>query len=368
VTDEGDTEDRALFESDDPDVQVLLDHLRRAGADPQAVAQAKQTSRLGALVVEIAATGAGGRSFREAVNEAGADPDMAAALWIGLGFPDPRSAAPTLLDDDVRLLALMSTSSTELLGPDATMRLARVIGEATSKVAEAVVEAFREQVEAPSRIAGTPYVETVSTYASLVGTALPGLQEAVSACVRRHVIQAAAGSWTLPEGEAQPRRQLVVAFVDLVGWTALSRAVSHDALARLVRRFEELVAAAAARHTVRVVKYMGDGAMVVSEEADELCGFALRLVATLQAEQTLPPVRVGLAAGPVLPSGGDYYGPTVNLAARLVALAPPDTVLVADGVRALAPAVRFGPVEVLEVRGLMESTRAAVALPAAASE
>jgi adenylate cyclase len=355
-------DDHEAFVSADPDVQVLLDHLERAGADPRAVTQAMQTGRLGALVVELAATGAGGRSFDEAVTEAAVDRDLAAAVWRGLGFPDPAVAAPTLLQDDVRLLALMSMSAEDLLGPDATLRLARVIGEATSKVAEAVVGAFREQVEAPSRLAGTPYADTVSTYASLVATALPSLQEAVAACVRRHVVQAAAGRWTLEEGEAQPRRELAVAFVDLTGWTALSRAAGHSALAQLVQRFEDLVAAAAGRQSVRVVKHMGDGAMVVGDDAAAVCRFALDLVAAVAADEALPPVRVGVAAGPVLPSGGDYHGTTVNLAARLVALADPATVLVADEVRARAPSVRFGPPEVLEVRGLVEPVRAAVAL------
>lgn len=360
-------DNRAVFQSDDPDVKVLLDHLRDGGAAPEAVALAKKTGRLGALVVEVAATGTGGRPFDQAVDEAGADPQVASALWRGLGFPDPRVAAPALLDDDVRLLALMSMASTDLLGADATLRLARVIGEATSKIAEAVVGAFREQVEVPSRVAGSPYAETVRTYASLVAGALPGLQEAVGACVRRHVVQAATGSWSLPpEGEAHPRRDLVVGFVDLTGWTALSRAASHSALARLVQRFEDLVADAAGRQGVRVVKYMGDGAMAVGDDAQAVCRFALDLVAAVAADEALPAVRVGVAAGPVLPSGGDYYGPTVNLAARLVALAAPGTVLVADDVRRLASTVRFGPPEVLEVRGLVESMHAAVALPEAA--
>lgn len=346
----------------DRDVQVLLDHLQQAGADPLAVEAARRSGRLGALVVELAATGGNGRPFGEVVAETQLEPDLASALFRGLGFPDPRVVATTLQDDDARMLRLMSMASTDLLGPEATLRLARVIGEATSKVAQAVVGAFREQVEAPSRAAGAPYAQTVSTYASLVATALPGLQEAVSACVRRHVVQAAAGGWSLPDGEVQPRQELTVAFVDLTGWTALARAASYSALARLVERFEDLVAAQAARHGLRVVKYMGDGAMVVGEEASAVCTFALDLVAAVTADEALPPVRVGIAAGVVLPSGGDYHGATVNLAARLVASAAPATVLVADEVRGLAPGVRFGTPQVVEVRGLVEPMRTAVAV------
>lgn len=347
----------------DPHVAVLLDALERLGADPAAVWQARLDGRLGALVVELSATGGGGKPFPVAVAEAGADPALAVALWRALGFPDPVQARATLLADDVRMLELMSTAAAELLGAEATLRLARVIGEATARIGDAVVGAFREQVEAPSRVAGAPYADIVTTYAALVAEALPGLQEAVGACVRRHVVQAAAGGWSLPEGEAQPRRDLVVGFVDLAGWTALSRATGHAALARMVQRFEELVAAAAAAHGVRVVKFMGDGAMIVAESGTEAVAFALDLVEAVGEDGSLPPVRVGLAAGPVLPSGGDYHGPTVNLAARLVAVAGPSTVLADDETRRRAAGATFDDPVTYELRGLADPMRASIARP-----
>jgi adenylate cyclase len=91
---------------------------------------------------------------------------------------------------------------------------------------------------------------------------------------------------------------------------------------------------------------------------------ALGMVAALP-ESGLPPAHVGVAAGPVVVQGGDYFGRTVNLAARLAARAGPGQVLVSDRVAAsAAPAgVRFvavgrlrfagiaRPVRVLEARG-----------------
>lgn len=343
----------------EPDVAVLLDHLRRAGAHADAVDEAHQAGRLGALVVEVAATGDAGVPFERAAAEAGVDVERAFVLWRSLGFPDPQAQRTALQADEARLLALLALASSDLLGPEPTLRLARVIGEATAKVGDAVVGAFRESVEAPSRVAGAPYAETVTGYAALVASALPGLQEAVAACVRRHVVQAAAGAWSLPEGESQPSRELVVAFVDLTGWTALSRAVSHSALARLVQRFEDLVADQAARAGVRVVKFMGDGAMVVGQDAAAVCGFSVGLVAAVEADDLLPPVRLGVAAGPVLPSGGDYHGPPVNLAARLVAAAGPGSTLVALDVRDQAAGRLFDEPETFELRGLAEPVSAA---------
>lgn len=345
------------MKSQDPDVLVLLDALARLGADPVAVERARQAGQLGALVVETAATGGAGVPFPDAAALAGCELDRAAELWRALGFSDPLTHT-SVLPDEVRLLKLMTTASADLLGPEGTLRIARVIGEATSKMGDAVVGAFREQVEAPSRVAGAPYADTVRAYADLVAAALPGLQEAVGACVRRHVVQAAAGTWTLEDGDPLPRRDLVVGFVDLTGWTALSRALGHSDLARRVLRFEQLVATAAAAHGVRVVKLLGDGAMIVAVAADSACRFALDLIVAVDADETLPPVRVGLAAGSVLPSDGDYHGSTVNLAARLVAVAEPATALTDDAVRERAHDVAFHEARMVALRGLDGAHRA----------
>ena len=73
--------------------------------------------------------------------------------------------------------------------------------------------------------------------------------------------------------------------------------------------------------------------MFVCESAAEACRIALRLVEDFAAGP-LPPVRVGLAAGHVLSAFGDFYGPDVNLAARLVDSAETSTVIVSEAVRA----------------------------------
>jgi adenylate cyclase len=91
---------------------------------------------------------------------------------------------------------------------------------------------------------------------------------------------------------------------------------------------------------------------------------ALRLVEQLP-EAGLPPAHVGVAAGPVVVQGGDYFGRTVNLAARLAARAGAGQVLVSGSVAESASPegvsfVEFGrlrfegiaqPVRVLEARG-----------------
>jgi class 3 adenylate cyclase len=154
-----------------------------------------------------------------------------------------------------------------------------------------------------------------------------------------------------------------VGFADLVGWTPLSRSVPPARLAQLVQRFERHVADVAAPYGVRVVKLLGDGAMVVCENADKACAFGAELAAAVDADPELPPIRVGLAAGQVTVLGGDHHGEVVNLAARLTAAAPPGGVLVDDVVRTRAVSARFGPPTAAELRGFAGPVSAAPVLP-----
>ena len=68
------------------------------------------------------------------------------------------------------------------------------------------------------------------------------------------------------------------------------------------------------------VKWLGDGVMIHHREPAGAVLSALGLVAQLP-EAGLPPAHVGVAAGPVVAQGGDYFGRTVNLAARIAAQA-----------------------------------------------
>jgi adenylate cyclase len=101
----------------------------------------------------------------------------------------------------------------------------------------------------------------------------------------------------------------------------------------VANRFEQLVTDVA-DPPVRLVKVLGDGAMLVCADADPLVRAMLDLVDAAAAEAHLPPVHAGIARGPALHSAGDWLGRTVNLAARLCAAAPPGAVIATPQVRA----------------------------------
>jgi len=91
------------------------------------------------------------------------------------------------------------------------------------------------------------------------------------------------------------------------------------------------MAAHVATSPVRLVKTIGDAAMLVSGDPDALIEAALTLVEAADEEgEGFPPMHAGIAYGEAFSRGGDWYGRPVNLAARITDFAKPSSVLVSN--------------------------------------
>ena len=142
--------------------------------------------------------------------------------------------------------------------------------------------------------------------------------------IRRDVIGAA----DLASGELRGTANLTVCFADLVEFTRLGEEIAPEELGSVAGRFEEM-ASAVVEPPVRLVKMIGDAAMMVSPDAEAMLGAALRLIeAAAEEGDQFPVLRAGLACGPTLTQAGDYYGRAVNLASRITGVARPGSVLV----------------------------------------
>ena len=120
--------------------------------------------------------------------------------------------------------------------------------------------------------------------------------------------------------------QLAVGFGDLAGYTGLWHKLPPDQLAVMLARFEATTGDVISAAGANVVKRIGDAVMFVTNAPGVACGLALELLEAC-AREGLPKLRVGLAFGDVMVRQGDFYGGTVNLAARLVASAEAGTAL-----------------------------------------
>ena len=146
-------------------------------------------------------------------------------------------------------------------------------------------------------------------------------------------------------------------FLDITGYTRLTQEHGDAAAAALAEQLGPIVQRTAVRHGGRPVKWLGDGVMLHFPNPGLGVVAALEMVAVL-AEAGLPPSHVGLHAGPVIFQEGDYYGQTVNLAARIADYAKAGEVMVSGEVVdacADAPVVfrDVGPVELKNVSGAM---------------
>jgi adenylate cyclase len=146
-------------------------------------------------------------------------------------------------------------------------------------------------------------------------------------------------------------------FLDVTGYTRLTEERGDAAAADLATRLATLVRRSAREHEGTPVKWLGDGVMFHFRAPGDAVLAAVEMVEVV-GSQGLPPAHVGIHAGPVVFQEGDYFGRTVNLAARIAEYARPGEVLVSQEVVDAADAapvsfVEIGPVELKGVPGTL---------------
>ena len=311
------------------DLDRLTAHARALGATEEEIEAALATDRLGPLALDLAMRPDGTTVSVEEFVAGEADPALARRVWRALGFPDaddPLFRVTPDIAEAVRIVAFFVGT----LGEREVLGVARVIGSSAARMADALSSASRMGVEVPQLEGGRPYEEVVEEYSILARELLPVFWNAVGATFRRHMVLVSHARWSPDEDRVAVMLERTVGFVDLVGSTEVLRRSTVREMAELVERFEQLTWDVVTGAGGRVVKLIGDEAMFALPDPAAAVAVARRLV-----EASPEPVRIGLAHGPVAAFRGDYYGPTVNLAARLVAVAPTGGILVnqpVDGV------------------------------------
>jgi class 3 adenylate cyclase len=145
-----------------------------------------------------------------------------------------------------------------------------------------------------------------------------------------------------------------ICFLDLSGYTRLTEERGDEAAAELAASLAMMVQQASRRHGGRPIKWLGDGVMFHFLDPGQAVVASLEMV-DLTPKSGLPPAHVGVNAGPVVFRDGDYFGRTVNIAARIAARAGPSEVLVSDETVRTArevSGVRFEEVGPAELKGV----------------
>jgi adenylate cyclase len=317
----------------------LLERLAAEGVPLEELREAVAAGRLTLLPVERGIAGDGARYTRDEVAElSGADLGLLQRASAALGIPYPDAGEKVLTEADLEAARRVKAFLDAGLPEDGIIQVARAIGMGTARIADANRELIRRTLMQP----GDTERDLALRFAAAAEHMLPIFEPTLLYAQRAHLLEQirrdVIGAADLASGEMGATTEVSVCFADLVGFTKLGEEIAPEELGLVAGRLEEM-ATAVAEPPVRLVKTIGDAAMLVSTDAEAMIGAALRLVEASEEEgEEFPSLRAGIARGPALIQTGDYYGRPVNLASRITGIAKPGSVLVDRDAKKAAPA------------------------------
>jgi adenylate cyclase len=330
--DEGD----GLFPASDVHVVRLMAAFEEAGIALEDVARGVAAGELSFPLGLFMPEPSGMSSTYEALGaEVGRSPECLRRLSGEFGLPPPED--DRVRAEDAEILSLVVTEL-DLADDDELSRFARLYGGTIQRLVAAGIQFFDQAVR--QRVATLDLTdaekdrlvyEKGAGFTELIRSMTPWLQ-------RRHRERTLIEYLVdLTEGfmeergiaRSQPRKPPAIAFLDLTGYTALAEEQGDQAAAEVAAELASVVREAAQAHGGRPVKWLGDGVMFHFTDPGNAIRSGLDLVE--QTERAIAvPARIGINAGAVIVQEGDYFGRTVNIAARIADYARPHEVVVSE--------------------------------------
>jgi adenylate cyclase len=302
---------------------VSIDELKRA----------VEEDRLALLPVERALGGEMKYTAKDLAGKTGLDLEFITRQrqMLGLSRPDPD--ARLLGEADLEALKKLKQLLDAGIPEEAVNETAVVIGEAMARVADASRQVVGRAVVRPGDTERDLGLRAAEASRALV----PLMVEQLDYIYRLHLLEqlrnTVVDQTTLESGELPGSQEVTVAFADLVGFTKLGEGLAPEELGGVVGRLTDM-AVEAVEPPVRLVKTIGDAAMIAGPEPAAVVTAVLRLVAMAEDEgEDFPSIRSGVSAGPALERAGDWYGSPVNVASRVTGVARPASVLATSEVR-----------------------------------
>ena len=311
-------------------------------------------------------------TFGEIIESTGVPLDLLATMREAMGGAAEAHPEDRVRETELPIIRLCELILRNGVRPEALARSLRVSGESLRRMAETESDWWGSDILAPLFQAGVPPAEVgrrTATFASELSSAgdaaiLAGYHAHQANAWMRNILEGFEAALTGQGLPSRVDRPPAIAFLDISGYTRLTEERGDEAALDLATALGRIVHRSCARHGGRTVKWLGDGVMSHFPEPARSVVACLEMVAAV-AEDGLPPAHVGISSGPVLTQQGDYFGRTVNAAARIAEYARQGEVLVTEGVveasRALDGSVAFeliGPVELKGLSGALSLYRA----------
>jgi adenylate cyclase len=301
-------------------------------------------------------------TFEELSASTGVPVELLTVIREALGYVPPEPS-DRMREDEMDVVPLVRLQYEHGFRPAVIGRALRVFGDSMRRVAETESDWWRSEVIMPILESGKGPRELDRVAVELSPPMAAASDEALLAIYHgqqanawvRNILEGLESALTGAGLHEAPERVPAICFLDLTGYTRLTEERGDAAAADLARELSTLVQRRSVLHGGRAVKWLGDGVMFHFPEPERGVLAALDMVEAA-AERGMPAAHVGLHAGPVLYQEGDYFGRTVNIAARIADLARPGEVVVSEEVVQASSGDRFtfeeiGPVELKGVSG-----------------
>ena len=286
------------------------------------------------------------RTFAELAQDLKIPFETLEAIYIAFGLPHPRPDEH-VREEDLEAIRRFSVLVGAGVGEGALLQLARVWGDHARRVAQYQAHFIHAVIEEPFRQRGMRDNEALEAAFREVGVRMGRSGEDLLGWLyRRHAEtfttehQFAHVETALERAGVRPRPAPGVeaaAFADLTGYTSLTEEAGDKVAVEVSLALSQLVREIAAGHRGEVVKMLGDGVHFHFPDPLDAVHAGLEIVRQTRT-RNLPPAHVGVNAGPMIYEEGDYFGGTVNVAARIAAQAGADQVFVGeDLVRVVQP-------------------------------
>lgn len=285
-------------------------------------------------------------SIEEAAERIGLTSEQVRDLQVASGLPG------TFLDEKN-----LSTTK-QLLDAgipwEAVIEGTRVLGDSIRRIADTEVKLFHSHVHERLLKEGVPEEELVKMVQAASDAALPLMDQVLMFLHHGHLLRASVEDALVHLEGGDPAASpgamdVAILFVDIALFTSLAQAHGDEAAMEVVERFDSMVRSLALAHAGTLVKQIGDEFMLAFSDPADAARFAIALDEVAAGEPQFPSLRTGINHGPVLFRMGDYFGNTVNVAARVTSMAMAGEILVTEPVAGAAEAAGI-PVERLGVR------------------
>ena len=350
-----------------------MQNLEQAGVPLDGIAAAILDGTLSFSYLDATAfdrfAGLSGTTFQELSARTGIPAELLMVVREAVGFAEPRPE-DHVRQNELSVVPLIELQLANGFRPVVIERLLRVCGDSLRRIAETETAGWHSEVMMSLLESGLAESELLQAQADLGSQMAPLREQALLAIYHGQQEHA----WTQETVEMVERtlegaglhsrldRPPAMCFLDITGYTRLTEERGDEAAAELAAQLADLVRRSSQEHGGTPVKWLGDGVMFYFREPGDAVLAAVEMVDVV-GRHGLPPAHVGIHAGPVVFQEGDYFGRTVNIAARIADYARPGEVLVSQEVVDAADGgpVTFTEIGPVELKGVPSTLRLYIA-------